>query len=132
MTDWRKSICNFPVQKVKTLYLHYHNVYSHQTWQVGSSPWWASIQKSHDPLITSSYDITWKDKTIISPVSQCLWSPNLVGWWLILIYVYLNHRATQRSDHILQTHVTNENHIYTTRMPMAPNLVELWYTLKGS
>ena len=38
--------------------------------------------KSHDPLITRYCDIKWQTKSIISPISQCLWPPNLVGWWL--------------------------------------------------
>ena len=40
--------------------------------------------KSHDSLITWSYEIKWKTKTIISPIPQCLWLQNLVGWWLNL------------------------------------------------
>ena len=38
----------------------------------------------HDPPITWSCEITWKTKTIISPLSQWLRPRNLVGWWLIL------------------------------------------------
>ena len=34
--------------------------------------------KSHEPLITWSCEITWQTKTAISPLSQCLWPPNLV------------------------------------------------------
>ena len=40
--------------------------------------------KSHDPLIICSYKITWQTKTIISQRLECLWSPNMVGWWLTL------------------------------------------------
>ena len=40
--------------------------------------------KSHDSLITWSDEITWKTKTIISPIPQCLWLQNLVRWWLNL------------------------------------------------
>ena len=28
-----KSMCNCALQPLKTLYLHYRNVYRHQTWQ---------------------------------------------------------------------------------------------------
>ena len=28
-----KSMCNRALQPLKTLYLHYRNVYGHQTWQ---------------------------------------------------------------------------------------------------
>ena len=41
-----------------------------------------------DLLITWSCEITWKTSYIISPVSQCLWPPNLVGWWLALRVSY--------------------------------------------
>ena len=40
--------------------------------------------KSHDSLITWSYEITWQTETIISPIPQCLWLQNFVGWWLNL------------------------------------------------
>ena len=36
--------------------------------------------KSHHLLITWSCKITRKTKTITSPLSQCLWPPNLAGW----------------------------------------------------
>ena len=37
--------------------------------------------QSHDPLITWSSKIMWQTKTNIFPLSQCLWPPNLTGWW---------------------------------------------------
>ena len=39
---------------------------------------------SHDTLISLSCEITWQTKTIIFPIPQCLWPPNLVGCWLTL------------------------------------------------
>ena len=36
------------------------------------------------PFVTWSCEITWLVKTIISPLTKCLWPPNLVGWWLTL------------------------------------------------
>ena len=36
------------------------------------------------PLITWCCKVTWQTKTIISPIPQCLWPPNLLGWWLTL------------------------------------------------
>ena len=41
--------------------------------------------KSHKPLITWSCKIVRKAKTIISSLAQCLWPPNLAGWWLTLM-----------------------------------------------
>ena len=36
--------------------------------------------KSYDPLIMWSCEVTWQTKSIISPLSQCLWPPNVLGW----------------------------------------------------
>ena len=36
--------------------------------------------KLHDPLITCSSEITSQAKGTVSPLSQCLWPGNLVGW----------------------------------------------------
>ena len=36
--------------------------------------------KSHDPLITWFCEITRQTETTISPLLECLWPPNLVGW----------------------------------------------------
>ena len=38
--------------------------------------------KSHDGLTIWSCKIPWQTKSIISPLPQCLWPPNLAGWWL--------------------------------------------------
>ena len=36
--------------------------------------------KSHDPLNTWPYKITWQTKFIITPLPEWLRPPNLVGW----------------------------------------------------
>ena len=41
-------------------------------------------KKLHDRFFTWSCEFAWQTKTVISPLSQCLWPPNLVGWWFIL------------------------------------------------
>ena len=73
--------------KLKSLYLHYHSGYlSHyisKTTKLGrmiNNLDTLLPIKSHDPLITWSCDITRQTKTSISPVSACLWPPNLTGW----------------------------------------------------
>ena len=50
--------------------------------------------KSHEFLITWSCETTWKTKTIISIIPQCLWPPNLVGWWVTLSGNYLKSYST--------------------------------------
>ena len=35
-------------------------------------------------IVTWSCMATWQTETIISPLPQCSWSANLIGWWLIV------------------------------------------------
>ena len=39
-------------------------------------------------MITWFCEITWQTKTIISPISQCHWTPALKEWWVILSVFY--------------------------------------------
>ena len=57
-----------------------------------------------------------------SPIPQCLWLPNLAGWWGTLLA--LSHKVTQPFGHVvLQDHVTNQNHyICTTTLPITTKL----------
>ena len=73
-------------------------------------------------MITGTCKIMWKTKTIISPLTRCLWPQNFVGWWLN--WRAPNHKVIQCSNHmILQSCLTNKNHyISTTRVPMATKL----------
>ena len=48
----------------------------------------------YKPVNMWSHEITWHIKNIASPVSQCLWSPNLSGWW---------HNARSSHPYILMT-----------------------------
>ena len=50
--------------------------------------------KSFDPFIAWSCEIVWQIKSIISSVQQCLWPPDLAGWWLIL-------RGSYRYSHMI-------------------------------
>ena len=38
-----------------------------------------SLMKLHDPLTTLSREVTWQIKSLISPMPQSLWPPNLRG-----------------------------------------------------
>ena len=40
------------------------------------------------PLVLWSWKMMWQTKIIISPIPQCLWPPNLEGWWLIFTGLY--------------------------------------------
>ena len=42
------------------------------------------VIKSIESSITWCCKIKWKTKIIISSLTQCLWSPNLAGWWISL------------------------------------------------
>ena len=52
------------------LYLHYQSAYGHRIWQNSNLHWRAH---THD-------EITWQTKSIITPIPQCIWPPNLVEW----------------------------------------------------
>ena len=80
--------------KLRLLYLHYHSAIATKlgvliTYLDGLLP-----IKSLDPLIVWSCQITWQTKSIISPIPQCLWPPNLAGWYLIL-------RGSYRYSHLI-------------------------------
>ena len=53
-------------------------------WSMVTDLGWLLPTKSHDPLIMWSAEITLQTKTIISPLGQFLWPPNLTVWWLVL------------------------------------------------
>ena len=57
----------------------------------------------------------WQTKTVISPLLQCSWLPNLSGWWL-----------TMRGSHLKSHHYTSTNTICLS----TPNLVGWCPTLK--
>ena len=56
----------------------------HQICQVVDLPERAPPIKSHDHLFTWSCEIMWETWNIVFPLPECLWAPNLVGWWLTL------------------------------------------------
>ena len=50
------------------------------------------LLKSHNAFITWSWEITWRAETIMSPIPQCVWQPNLfttcLQWLLLTIKSY--------------------------------------------
>ena len=87
--------------KPKPLYLRYHISYGYQTSQDGNYLNGLLPIKSRDSLIFRSISLCpeplstnmarwwrsmrdlhpWNNKITIVMVTQCLWSPNLWGWW---------------------------------------------------
>ena len=66
-------------------------------------------------------EIMWETKTIISPLPQCLWPPNVVS----------SHNVTIPFGHVvLRDHATNWNHMTTTTVPMATTLGRMVTNLK--
>ena len=96
--------------KLKPLYLHYHNAYGDQTLEDGDLPWKASIYKvawTFSLVVLQDHVIT---KTIISPLSKCLWTPNLAGWWLTLRGSYpQSSMITWQTIHYISTATMNMN-----------------------
>ena len=94
--DLSKRMLNLNLQALKASFLHHYRAYIRKTWQSEHLRWGAIVClfpqflrstnfgrlvtyldgllpiKSHDPLITWSPEITWKTKTIISPMLRCL------------------------------------------------------------
>ena len=67
--------------KLNTLYLHLHWTNDHRTKQGDNLLWGASILNSLNTLNMCSCEATWQIINIIAPLSQCLWSLELTGWW---------------------------------------------------
>ena len=78
--------------------------------------------KSYNPLIICSFKITWQTKTIIYPLPECLWPPNLEGRWLTLWGSYPYWVIWSFGYMVLQDHITNYNH---TTMPTKNKLEEM-------
>ena len=77
LVTWSCKVC----EKQKSLYIHNQGAYGYK---IGRMITYLNVYlpiKPHHPLITWSFKITWRTKTIISPLPQCLWPPNLLGWW---------------------------------------------------
>ena len=70
--------------KLKPLCIQCHSVYGHKLVRVVTCHKGLLSIKLLEPLIRWSYKITWLTKTIISPLPECAWLPNLVAWWLTL------------------------------------------------
>ena len=68
----------------------------------------------------SHVKITWQTKAIIAPLPQCLWPPNLAGWWLTLSDFCLPNATQPFGNMALRGHVKNQNHnISINIVPMA-------------
>ena len=75
--------------------------------------------KSVYALITWSWKIMWQTKTIIPPQPQCLWPPNLLGWWCNLIL-----------SKLIKNRIKN-HFIAITRVPMATKLSRIMTSHDG-
>ena len=82
-------------EKVKTLYLHYHNAYCHQIWQGGD----LRLEGLH-PMTSHGFwgmrscMIIWQINSIIFLRPQCLWLSNLTGWWLTMRDSHLKYHMS--------------------------------------
>ena len=80
MTFWSSGLARSR-NKLKLLYLLYHNAYGYKTWNDGDLPKRLLLIKSHHHIITWYCEIMWQAKTIIYPLLQNLWRPNLADWF---------------------------------------------------
>ena len=92
--------------QIKVLHLHYHNIYSHQTWQ-GDILLGVLTHKVTLSFITWSCEVMWKIKYVMSPLSRDQWPPNMARCWLPMrefhpwVYITLYTRS----------HVSSRNQI---------------------
>ena len=70
--------------KQKSFYIHNQSAYGYKPDRMITYLDEFLPIKLHHPLITWSCNITWQTKTILSPLAQSLWPPNLLGWWYTL------------------------------------------------
>ena len=75
--------------------------------------WWLMMKRPHQ----QSHVVTWQIKSVISPLSQVLWTPNVAGWWLKM----REHHALWSRDHV----TNNKTYISTFTRPMAPKLSQV-------
>ena len=127
LADWSESIWNLRLQHLILLYLHYHNVYAHQTWSGGDLQLGGPTHKItwyFDHMILREIKTTSQTKTI-----------NLHETWYDGDFAWraTNHKVIQGSDHVvLQNHMKNENHyISTIRVPTATKLGRMVTYLNG-
>ena len=76
----------------KRQYLLFHNAY-------GPQEWWLMMKRPHQ----QSHVVTWQIKSVMSPLSLVIWTPNVAGWWLKM----REHHALWSRDH-----VTNNKTLY--------------------
>ena len=59
-------------------YPHFYKTYNHQIWKVGTS----TEVDSNETNQASAGEIMWQtiETKKISPLPECIWPPNLVGW----------------------------------------------------
>ena len=78
-TIWSRGLTR-SLDKLKQLYLYYHDAYCHQTWSCVTYHEGIPLIKSHDDIIKWSWKFTWQTKNIIYPLPQYLWPQNSAGW----------------------------------------------------
>ena len=99
MTSFMRSL-----DKLKPLYFLCRSAYGHQTWQDGNLSWWAPTHKVTKTINTWSCKVSWQSKTIISPLPQLLWLPNLADWWFTLRSSYQFIDMTFYSRGLVKSH----------------------------
>ena len=85
LTLWSSGFAR-SYDKLKPLYLHYHNAHGHQTWQGGGLPW--GLPQLYITLWLYGLSRSYGKLKPLSPLPECLWPPNMVGWRLALMSFY--------------------------------------------
>ena len=84
MTPWSRDLAR-SYDELKSLYVHYHISMAIKLGRMVTCHEGLLAIKSHDILIKwSYYKVISQTKIIISSIPQCLWPPNMAGWWVTL------------------------------------------------
>ena len=86
----------------KRHYFQFHKAYGYQIWQGVDLGWGDPTHK-----VTWHFDIVvmWQIKSVISPLSQGLWTPNLSLWWLRMKEPHLRSHVTHH--HVVTWQIKN-------------------------
>ena len=131
--------CGLPLTKSHDLLITWQNktiIYPLSQWplyKVGR--WYITLSSSQpialpDPSIAWSFKTMWQSKTFISPLSQCLWPPNVKGllrtlrnyYWFIHMIFYPSGVAGSRKN--LKAYLYYHNTYHNTQW--SKNLTRWW------
>ena len=130
MTLWSHDLARSR-GKLKILHIGYKNTCDNQTWQ-DDLPW---VGPTHKVTCPFSHVVFWDHvtkKLVLSPLPQCLWPPNLAGWW----HTFEGLLPIKSNDPLIAwfCRITWQTKTYISLLPQypwLPKLIGWWLTIRG-